>query len=143
VAGYLSIALIRNNLHFKQTRGPAQVQQLQLLLLWSVESRLAAATHKKVRRVRSRSTRDDSSADRQSCSPSHRLRERLQSYCTTCIHYPTHGRIRLAILLETFQAGSRQQPHLTRWPNRRVKHHKDTLSHRVMVVISSQYSGRM
>ncbi|KAH3907203.1 hypothetical protein HBI56_183280 [Parastagonospora nodorum] len=34
-------------------------------------------------------------------------------------------------------------PTLTTWSNRRVKHHKDTLSHRDMVVFSLQYSGQM
>ncbi|KAF2820555.1 hypothetical protein CC86DRAFT_114813 [Ophiobolus disseminans] len=74
---------------------------------------------------------------------SHLSKEPLQDYCTTCIHYPTSSAIPFARASETFQAGSRLQPHLSRRSNRRVKHHIYTLSHREMVVFCSQYSGRM
>jgi hypothetical protein len=42
---------------------------------------------------------------------------------------------------ETFQAGSRLQPHLTTWSNRRVQHHIYTSSHREMVVFFDQFFG--
>jgi len=95
---------------------------------------------KKVQRVRSRR---HATLRGLTASPATSSKEPLQDYCTTCIHNPTHPPIPFAHASETFQAGSRLQPHLTRWSNRRVKHHIYTLSHREMVVFSSQLSGRM
>lgn len=62
----------------------------------------------------------------------------LQVYCKSCMLSPTQPVLPFAAAHEMFQAGSRQQPTLTRPPNRRVEHHMNTVSHRDMVAFFSQ-----
>jgi hypothetical protein len=84
-------------------------------------------------------------ADRQSCVSSHKFQDQgtdtMRDYCKSRIHYPVHASIWLAGESETFQAGSRLQPHSDTWSNRRVQHHIYTSSHREMVAFSDQFFG--
>lgn len=74
--------------------------------------------------------------------PATNSKKLLQGYCKSCMLCPAQHGFLFADILEMFQAGSRQQPHSTQRPNRRVEHHMNTLSHREMVVFFAQYSGR-
>jgi hypothetical protein len=65
-------------------------------------------------------------------------RKLLQAYCKSCMRCPTQHAFPFAATHEMFQAGSRQQPTLTRPPNRRVEHHMNTVFHRDMVAFFSQ-----
>ena len=62
----------------------------------------------------------------------------LQTYCKSCMLCPAQRVFSFAAPHETFQAGSRQQPHSTQRPNRRVEHHMNTLPHRDMVAFFAQ-----